>query len=73
MTRFEVVARNLKARKMADVLSILGATPATAAALPESHRRIAATLAGCHTPSPATWAAVVELVRADALALVDAA
>jgi len=70
MTAYEVVARQAKARKLADVLTILGADAATAAALPESHRAITATLAGCHTPSEATWALVCDYVRTDALALV---
>lgn len=67
---FAVAARQLKARKMADVLTLHHADAATAAALPEFHRLITAELAGCLKPSATTWQLVVELVAADALAMV---
>lgn len=68
--RFATAARQVKARKMADVLTIHHADSATVAALPESHRLVVAELAGCRVPSATTWALVAEMVGADVRAMV---
>lgn len=67
MTKFEVVARNTKAAKMASVLIAHHADAETAAALPAAGRQVVAELAGCRIPSETTWALVVEMVQAEAM------
>ena len=64
MTKFEATARDIKARKLADVLIAHGATADAVTGIPESHRAITAELAGVRNPSPLTWIAVAELVAA---------
>lgn len=68
--RFAAAARQLKARRMADVLTLHHADAASAAALPQSHRLITAELAGCHKPSATTWLLVCQMVAGDARAMV---
>lgn len=60
-----LVNRYRKARKCAQVLLALGADAATADQLgsTEIGRALTAKAADCNTPSPTTWALVIELVR----------
>lgn len=66
-SKFERLARQAKATKMANVLIAHGADAATVAALPAKGRRIVTELAGCRVASDKTWELVVSLVAADAL------
>lgn len=72
MTAHEAAARTRKAFRLAGVLAAQGATADEAAALPKTHRHIAAELAGCRPPSPETWATVVEIMRAGEAGIVRA-
>lgn len=66
MTKHEAAARQAKASKMVAVLLAHGADSATVAQLPTRGRAIVAELAGCRTPSDATWQVVVEQIQARA-------